>query len=77
MNLIANDADMISGALQAKTSLALLDLLVAENEEQANNTFRSLSKIADSAHKLIGYPMARLVNLLEALDVAFGDLKAY
>ncbi|KLA55425.1 hypothetical protein XEUV685_12910, partial [Xanthomonas euvesicatoria] len=77
LNLIANDADMISGALQAKTSLALLDLLVAENEEQANNTFRSLSKIADSAHKLIGYPMARLVNLLEALDVAFGDLKAY
>ncbi|RMM11632.1 hypothetical protein ALQ84_101590 [Pseudomonas caricapapayae] len=68
---------MISGALQAKTSLALLDLLVAEDEEQANNTFRSLSEIADSAHKLIGYPMARLVNLLEALDVAFGDIKAY
>ncbi|WP_055003244.1 hypothetical protein [Pseudomonas coronafaciens] len=77
LNSIANNADMISGALQAKTSLALLDLLVAEDEEQASNTFRSLSEIADSAHKLIGYPMARLVNLLEALDVAFGDLKAY
>ncbi|WP_236166785.1 hypothetical protein [Pseudomonas fulva] len=77
LNSIAANADMVSGALQAKTSLALLDLLVAENEEQANNTFRSLSEIADSAHKLIGYPMARLVNLLEALDVAFGDLKAY
>jgi hypothetical protein len=77
LNSIADNADMISGALQAKTSLALLDLLVAEDEEQANNTFRSLSEIADSAHKLIGYPMARLVNLLEALDVAFGDLKAY
>ncbi|WXF86640.1 hypothetical protein WDV92_21070 [Pseudomonas syringae pv. atrofaciens] len=77
LNSIANNAEMISGALQAKTSLALLDLLVAEDEVQANNTFRSLSEIADSAHKLIGYPMARLVNLLEALDVAFGDLKAY
>ncbi|WP_122425830.1 hypothetical protein [Pseudomonas viridiflava] len=77
LNSIANDADMISGALQAKTSLALLDLLAAENEEQVNNTFRTLGTIADSAHKLIGYPMARLVNLLEALDVAFGDLKAY
>ncbi|PBP87290.1 hypothetical protein CCL20_13475 [Pseudomonas syringae] len=77
LNSIANNAEMISGALQAKTSLALLDLLVVEDEEQANNTFRSLSEIADSAHKLIGYPMARLVNLLEALDVAFGDLKAY
>lgn len=77
LNSIADNADMISGALQAKTSLALLDLLVAENEEQASNTFRSLSEIADSARKLIGYPMARLVNLLEALDVAFGDLKAY
>lgn len=68
---------MISGALQAKTSLALLDLLAAKSEEQVNNTFRSLGTIADSAHKLIGYPMARLVNLLEELDVAFGDLKAY
>ena len=77
LNSIASDADMISGALQAKTSLALLDLLAAENEEQVNDIFRSLSTIADSAHKLIGYPMARLVNLLEALDVAFGDLKAY
>ncbi|MBM6447539.1 hypothetical protein JQF37_28510 [Pseudomonas sp. MIL9] len=77
LNSIADDADMISGALQAKTSLALLDLLAAENEEQINNIFRSLGTIADSAHKLIGYPMARLVNLLEALDVAFGDLKAY
>lgn len=77
LNSIAANADMVSGALQAKTSLALLDLLIAENEEQANNTFRSLSEIADSAHKLIGYPMARFVNLLEALDVAFGDLKAY
>lgn len=77
LNSIANDADMISCALQAKTSLALLDLLAAANEEQVNNTFRSLGTIADSAHKLIGYPMARLVNLLEALDVAFGDLKAY
>ncbi|KAA8693949.1 hypothetical protein [Pseudomonas caricapapayae] len=77
LNSIADNAEMISGALQAKTSLALLDLLVAEDEEQANNTFRSLSEIADSAHKLIGYPMARLVNLLEALDVAFGDIKAY
>lgn len=77
LNLIASDADMISGALQAKTSLALLDLLAAENEEQVNDIFRSLSTIADSAHKLIGYPMARLINLLEALDVAFGDLKAY
>lgn len=77
LNSIAGDADMISGALQAKTSLALLDLLAAESEEQVNNTFRSLSEIADSAHKLIGYPMARLVNLLEELDVAFGDLKAY
>ncbi|WP_243632679.1 hypothetical protein [Pseudomonas savastanoi] len=77
LNSIADNTDMISGALQAKTSLALLDLLVAENEEQASNTFRSLGEIADSAHKLIGYPMARLVNLLEELDVAFGDLKAY
>lgn len=77
LNSIADDADMISGALQAKTSLALLDLLAAKSEEQVNNTFRSLGTIADSAHKLIGYPMARLVNLLEALDVAFGDLKAY
>ncbi|MBV4547036.1 hypothetical protein [Pseudomonas triticicola] len=77
LNSIADNSDMISSALQAKTSLALLDLLVAENEEQATNTFRSLSEIADSAHKLIGYPMARLVNLLEELDVAFGDLKAY
>ncbi|MEE5117125.1 hypothetical protein V2J95_20250 [Pseudomonas alliivorans] len=77
LNSIADNMDMISGALQAKTSLALLDLLVAENEEQASNTFRSLGEIADSAHKLIGYPMARLVNLLEILDVAFGDLKAY
>lgn len=77
LNSIADDADMISGALQAKTSLALLDLLAAKSEEQVNNTFRSLGAIADSAHKLIGYPMARLVNLLEALDVAFGDLKAY
>lgn len=77
LNSIAGDADMISGALQAKTSLALLDLLAAKSEEQVNNTFRSLSEIADSAHKLIGYPMARLVNLLEELDVAFGDLKAY
>lgn len=77
LNSIADDADMISGALQAKTSLALLDLLAAKSEEQVNNTFRSLGIIADSAHKLIGYPMARLVNLLEALDVAFGDLKAY
>lgn len=77
LNSIADDADMISGALQAKTSLALLDLLAIENEEQANNIFRSLGSIADSAHKLIGYPMARLVNLLEALDTAFGDLKAY
>lgn len=77
LNSIADDADMISSALQAKTSLMLLDLLAAENEEQVNNIFRSLSIIADSAHKLIGYPMARLLNLLEALDVAFGDLKAY
>lgn len=77
LNSIADDANMISGGLQAKTSLALLDLLAAENEEQANSTFRSLSEIADSAHKLIGYPMARLVNLLEELDVAFGDLKSY
>ncbi len=77
LNSIADNADMISGALQAKTSLALLDLLAAESEEQVNNTFRSLGAIADSAHMLIGYPMARLVNLLEALDVAFGDLKAY
>jgi len=77
LNSIAGDADMISGALQAKTSLALLDLLAAKSEEQVNNTFRSLGTIADSAHKLIGYPMARLVNLLEELDVAFGDLKAY
>lgn len=77
LNSIGDNADMISGALQAKTSLALLDLLVAENEEQTSNIFRSLSEIADSAHKLIGYPMARLVNLLEELDVAFGDLKAY
>ncbi|MGY2095703.1 hypothetical protein [Pseudomonas simiae] len=77
LNSIADDADMISGALQAKTSLALLDLLAAKSEEQVTNTFKSLGAIADSAHKLIGYPMARLVNLLEALDVAFGDLKAY
>lgn len=77
LNSIAGDADMISGALQAKTSLALLDLLAAKSEEQVNNTFRSLGTIADSAHKLIGYPMARLVNLLEELDVAFGDIKAY
>lgn len=77
LNSIAGDADMISGALQAKTSLALLDLLAAKSEEQVNNTFRSLGTIADSAHKLIGYPMARLVNLLEELDVAFGDLNAY
>jgi len=77
LNSIVGDADMISGALQAKTSLALLDLLAAKSEEQVNNTFRSLGTIADSAHKLIGYPMARLVNLLEELDVAFGDLKAY
>lgn len=77
LNSIADDADMISSALQAKTSLMLLDLLTAKNEEQVNNIFQSLSKIADSAHKLIGYPMARFVNLLEALDVAFGDLKAY
>lgn len=77
LNSIADDANMISGALQAKTSLALLDLLDSENEEKVNNTFRYLGTIADSAHKLIGYPMARLVNLLEALDVAFGDLKAY
>ncbi|MBF8803502.1 hypothetical protein [Pseudomonas asiatica] len=77
LNSIADDADMVSGALQAKTSLALLDLLAAKSEEHVKNTFRSLSDIADSAHKLIGYPMARLVNLLEALDVAFGDLKAY
>ncbi|WP_339435145.1 hypothetical protein [Pseudomonas orientalis] len=77
LNSIAGDADMISGALQAKTSLALLDLLAAKSEEQVNNTFRSLGTIADSAHKLIGYPMARLVNLLEELDVAFGDLKSY
>lgn len=77
LSSIADDADMISGALQAKTSLALLDLLAAKSEEQVNNTFRSLGAIADSAHKLIGYPIARLVNLLEALDVAFGDLKAY
>ncbi|MFD2883251.1 hypothetical protein ACFS4T_11870 [Pseudomonas lini] len=77
LNSIAEDADMISGALQAKTSLALLDLLTAESEDQVNTTFNILSTIVDSAHKLIGYPMARLVNLLEALDVAFGDLKAY
>ena len=77
LNSIAGDADMISGALQAKTSLALLDLLAAKSEEQVNNTFRSLGTIADSAHRLIGYPMARLVNLLEELDVAFGDLKSY
>lgn len=77
LNSITNDPDMISGALQAKTSLALLDLLAAENEEQISNIFRSLGTIADSAHKLIGYPMARLVNLLEALDVGFGDMEAY
>lgn len=77
LNSIAEDADMISGALQAKTSLALLDLLTVESEDQVNTTFKNLSTIVDSAHKLIGYPMARLVNLLEALDVAFGDLKAY
>ncbi|QTT87534.1 hypothetical protein [Pseudomonas chlororaphis] len=77
LNSIAEDADMISGALQAKTSLALLDLLTAESEDQVNTTFHTLSMIVDSAHKLIGYPMARLANLLEALDVAFGDLKAY
>ncbi|ETU79908.1 hypothetical protein Q095_00361 [Pseudomonas aeruginosa PS50] len=77
LNSIAGDADMISGGLQAETSLALLDLLFAKNEEQVNSTFRSLSEIADSANKLIGYPMARLVNLLEELDVAFGDLESY
>lgn len=77
LNSIADDADMISGALQAKTSLALLDLLTAKSENQVNTTFNTLSTIVDSAHKLIGYPMARLINLLEALDVAFGDLKAY
>lgn len=49
LNSIAGDADMISGALQAKTSLALLDLLAAKSEEQVNNTFRSLGTIADSA----------------------------
>ncbi|MBB3105078.1 hypothetical protein [Azomonas macrocytogenes] len=77
LNALASDADMISGALQAKTSLALLDLLRAESEEKVTNTFRSLTLIADSAKKLIGYPMARLINLLEELDVAFGDFEAY
>lgn len=77
LNAIANDADMISGALQAQTSLALMDLLTAESEDQVTNTFRSLGSIAESAKKLIGYPMARLINLLEALDVAFGDFEAY
>lgn len=77
LDSIANDADMISSALQAKTSLLLLDLLAADNEKQVNSIFRSLSQIVESAHKLIGYPMASLVNLLEALDVAFGDFKAY
>lgn len=77
LNALATDADMISGALQAKTSLALLDLLTAESEDDITNTFQSLASIADSAKKLIGYPMARLINLLEALDVAFGDFEAY
>lgn len=77
LNLLSSDADMISGALQAQTSLALLDLLAAESEEQVTNTFQSLGSIAESAKKLIGYPMARLINLLEALDVAFGDFEAY
>ncbi|OGQ50657.1 MAG: hypothetical protein A3J24_04425 [Deltaproteobacteria bacterium RIFCSPLOWO2_02_FULL_53_8] len=77
LDALASDADMISGALQAKTSLLMLDLLSAKSEEQVSHIFRSLSSIADSANKLIGYPIARLINWLEELDVAFGDFQAY
>lgn len=77
LNAIASDDGMISGALQARTSLALLDLLMADSEDQVTATFQSLVPIAESAQKLIGYPMARLINLLESLDVAFGEFEAY
>lgn len=77
LNSLASDANMISGALQAKTSLLLLDLLTAKSEGEITNIFRSFMPIIESANKLIGYPMARLINLLEELDVAFGDVQAY
>lgn len=77
LNAIASDDGMISGALQAQTSLALLDLLMARTEEQLTATFQSLAAIAESAKKLIGYPIARLINLLEELDVAFGEFEVF
>lgn len=77
LDAIASDDGMISGALQARTSLALLDLLMADSEDQVTATFQSLVPIAESAQKLIGYPMARLINLLESLDVAYGEFEAY
>lgn len=77
LSAIASDDGMISGSLQAQTSLALLDLLMANSEEQLTITFQFLATIADSAKKLIGYPMARLINLLEELDVAFGEFEAF
>ncbi|TPG91177.1 hypothetical protein EAH72_27390 [Pseudomonas caspiana] len=77
LDAIACDDSMISAALQARTSLALLDLLMADSEDQITATFQSLVPIAESAQKLIGYPMARLINLLESLDVAFGEFEDY
>lgn len=77
LDSIASDADMISGALQAETSLALLDLLNVESEDDVTKTFQSLASIAERAKTLIGYPLARLINMLEGLDVAFGDFDAY
>ena len=77
LDKLAGDADMISSALQAKTALAMLDLLMAESEDTITAAFLTLSSVAESAKKLIGYPMARLINLLEELDVAFGDFDEY
>lgn len=77
LDAIACDDGMISAALQARTSLALLDLLMADSEDQITATLQSLVPIAESAQKLIGYPMARLINLLESMDVAFGEFEDY
>ncbi|RMO81252.1 hypothetical protein ALQ34_01958 [Pseudomonas syringae pv. maculicola] len=77
LDSLANDPDMISSSLQAQTALGFLDLLSCQTEDQVNAVFGRLETIAGDAHKLIGYPIARLLNLVEALDVAFGDLDTY
>lgn len=77
LDSLINDPDMISSSLQAQTALAFLDLLSCRTEEQVNAVLGRLETIAGAANKLIGYPIARLLNMVEALDFVFGDLGTY